>query len=155
MVLVAQYSCKSKIFGGETKTPTVKQVAQLPPVSYVPEPITQVPQESYNNEEGCWVCFAFVEFEDLEGVQKAIKASPIQLAGRQVYIEERRENNSGASRGGSKRVSGHARGSTVDSSFSGLNEKDRSLVAEQQNTSAGLYKYVSLGSKSSGSSGYN
>ncbi|GJY53682.1 putative G3BP-like protein [Tanacetum coccineum] len=75
-------------------------VAQLPPISYVPEPITQVPQESYNNEEGCWVCFAFVEFEDLEGVQKAIKASPIQLAGRQVYIEERRENSSGASRGG-------------------------------------------------------
>nr|GEW45584.1 DExH-box ATP-dependent RNA helicase DExH14 [Tanacetum cinerariifolium] len=37
----------------------------------------------------------------------------------------------------------------------GLNEKDRSLVVEQQNTSASLYKYVSLGSKSFGSSGYN
>ncbi|GJT17421.1 putative G3BP-like protein [Tanacetum coccineum] len=77
-----------------------KPVAQLPPVSYVPEPITQVPQESYNNEEGCWVCVAFVEFEDLEGVRKAIKASLIQLAERQVYIKERRENSSGASRGG-------------------------------------------------------
>ncbi|GJV91395.1 putative G3BP-like protein [Tanacetum coccineum] len=46
------------------------------------------------------VCFAFVEFEDVSGVHKAIEASPIQLAGRQVYIEERRANSSGGSRGG-------------------------------------------------------
>ncbi|XP_023514584.1 putative G3BP-like protein [Cucurbita pepo subsp. pepo] len=44
------------------------------------------------------VCYAFVEFEDILGVQNALKASPIQIAGRQVYIEERRPN-SGAARG--------------------------------------------------------
>jgi len=55
------------------------------------------------------VCYAFVEFEDLIGVQNALKASPIQLAGRQVYIEERRPNSSGISRGG--RRGGRGRGS--------------------------------------------
>ncbi|XP_076945336.1 nuclear transport factor 2-like [Bidens hawaiensis] len=58
------------------------------------------------NRKDVGVCFAFVEFEDLEGVQKAIEASPIQLAGRQVYIEERRTNSSGGSRGGRGRGSG-------------------------------------------------
>ncbi|KAG8370842.1 hypothetical protein BUALT_Bualt13G0025400 [Buddleja alternifolia] len=47
------------------------------------------------------VCYAFVEFEDVQSVRNAIEASPIQLAGRQVYIEERRPNAGGASRGGS------------------------------------------------------
>ncbi|KZV27514.1 hypothetical protein F511_04565 [Dorcoceras hygrometricum] len=51
------------------------------------------------NRKDTGVCYAFVEFEDVQSVQNAIKASPIQLAGRQVYIEERRPN-SGASRGG-------------------------------------------------------
>ncbi|CAJ1899420.1 unnamed protein product [Sphenostylis stenocarpa] len=46
------------------------------------------------------VCYAFVEFEDIIGVQNALQASPIQLAGRQVYIEERRPNSVGAARGG-------------------------------------------------------
>ncbi|PON44372.1 Splicing factor-like protein [Parasponia andersonii] len=46
------------------------------------------------------VCYAFVEFEDMLGVRNALKASPIQLAGRQIYIEERRPNSSGISRGG-------------------------------------------------------
>ncbi|KAJ7977176.1 Nuclear transport factor 2 family protein with RNA binding domain [Quillaja saponaria] len=50
------------------------------------------------NEIG--VCYAFVEFEDTSGVQNAIQASPIQLAGRQVYIEERRPNSSSTARGG-------------------------------------------------------
>lgn len=57
------------------------------------------------------VCFAFVEFEDVSGVHKAIEASPIQLAGRQVYIEERRANSSGASRGGRGRGGARGRGS--------------------------------------------
>ncbi|CAL5436502.1 unnamed protein product [Camellia sinensis] len=52
------------------------------------------------NRKDIGVCYAFVEFEDLHAVQNAIKASPIQLAGRQVYIEERRANVGGASRGG-------------------------------------------------------
>ncbi|XP_041008021.1 nuclear transport factor 2 isoform X2 [Juglans microcarpa x Juglans regia] len=51
------------------------------------------------------LCYAFVEFEDLMGVQNALKASPIQLAGRQVYIEERRPNSSSAYRGGNLNVS--------------------------------------------------
>ncbi|KAF4378179.1 hypothetical protein CsatB_025036 [Cannabis sativa] len=48
------------------------------------------------------LCYAFVEFEDILGVHNALKASPIQLTGRQVYIEERRPNSYGAgiSRGG-------------------------------------------------------
>ncbi|KAL5562005.1 hypothetical protein UlMin_031752 [Ulmus minor] len=54
------------------------------------------------------VCYAFVEFEDILGVHNALKASPIQLAGRQVYIEERRPNSSGVSRGGRR---GRGRGS--------------------------------------------
>ncbi|PRQ25716.1 putative nucleotide-binding alpha-beta plait domain, nuclear transport factor 2, NTF2-like protein [Rosa chinensis] len=45
------------------------------------------------------VCYAFVEFEDMAGVHNALKASPIHLAGRQVYIEERRPNSTGAARG--------------------------------------------------------
>ncbi|XP_023547891.1 putative G3BP-like protein [Cucurbita pepo subsp. pepo] len=53
------------------------------------------------------VCYAFVEFEDILGVQNALKASPIQIAGRQVYIEERRPNSSSA-RGGRR---GRGRGS--------------------------------------------
>ncbi|KAI3678772.1 hypothetical protein L6452_38075 [Arctium lappa] len=70
------------------------------------------------NRKDVGVCFAFVEFEDVGGVQKAIEASPIQLAGRQVYIEERRANSSGSSRGGTGggRGGGRGRGSYNDSS---------------------------------------
>ncbi|KAJ9169672.1 hypothetical protein P3X46_017834 [Hevea brasiliensis] len=53
-----------------------------------------------NRKDVVGVCYAFVEFEDLASVQNAIKASPILLAGRQVYIEERRPNSGIASRGG-------------------------------------------------------
>lgn len=52
------------------------------------------------------VCYAFVEFEDVVGVQNALQASPIQLAGRQIYIEERRPSSSGAARGGRGRGRG-------------------------------------------------
>ncbi|KAF3952530.1 hypothetical protein CMV_021917 [Castanea mollissima] len=45
------------------------------------------------------VCYAFVEFEDMTGVQNAIKAGSLQIAGRQVYIEERRPNSNIPSRG--------------------------------------------------------
>lgn len=64
------------------------------------------------------ICFAFVEFEDVSGVQKAIEASPIQLAGRQVYIEERRTNTSNSSRGG-RGGGGRGRGSYNDASSRG------------------------------------
>ncbi|GLT41309.1 hypothetical protein SLA2020_153840 [Shorea laevis] len=61
-----------------------------------------------NRKDVPGVCYAFVEFEDILAVQNAIKASPIHLAGRQVYIEERRPNTSGI-RGG--RRGGRGRGS--------------------------------------------
>ncbi|KAK3405179.1 nuclear transport factor 2 [Eucalyptus grandis] len=46
------------------------------------------------------VCYAFVEFEDLFGVQNALKASPVMVAGKPVYVEERRANTTGGVRGG-------------------------------------------------------
>ncbi|XP_057781801.1 nuclear transport factor 2 [Salvia miltiorrhiza] len=51
------------------------------------------------------VCYAFVEFEDIQSVRNALKASPIQLGGRKVYVEERRPN-SGAARGGRSGIRG-------------------------------------------------
>lgn len=54
------------------------------------------------------VCYAFVEFEDIAGVQNAITASSVEIAGRQVYIEERRANSNNPSRGGRR---GRGRGS--------------------------------------------
>ncbi|XP_031397721.1 nuclear transport factor 2-like isoform X2 [Punica granatum] len=44
------------------------------------------------------VCYAFVEFEDMVGVHDAVKAATAQVAGRQVYIEERRPNSNIPSR---------------------------------------------------------
>ncbi|XP_028185976.1 probable splicing factor, arginine/serine-rich 3 isoform X2 [Glycine soja] len=38
------------------------------------------------------VCYAIVEFEDMTGVRNAVKAGSVEVAGRQVYIEERRPN---------------------------------------------------------------
>lgn len=38
------------------------------------------------------ICYAFVEFEDVAGVQNAIKASTVQVSGHQLYIEGRRPN---------------------------------------------------------------
>ncbi|KVI00416.1 putative G3BP-like protein isoform X2 [Cynara cardunculus var. scolymus] len=52
------------------------------------------------------VCYAFVEFEDITGVQNAIKASTAEIAGQQVHIEGRRPNRSNAYRGGRGRGRG-------------------------------------------------
>ncbi|KAI9195753.1 hypothetical protein LWI28_017747 [Acer negundo] len=54
------------------------------------------------------VCYAFVEFEDMTGVHNAVNAGSAQVAGRQVYIEERRPNSNIPSRGGRR---GRGRGS--------------------------------------------
>ncbi|WJX10832.1 hypothetical protein P8452_01509 [Trifolium repens] len=54
------------------------------------------------------VCYAFVEFEDMSGVHNAVKAGSVEIAGRQVYIEERRPNSNIPSRGGRR---GRGRGS--------------------------------------------
>ncbi|CAN8247863.1 unnamed protein product [Cochlearia groenlandica] len=53
------------------------------------------------------VCYAFVEFEDMTSVENAIKASPIYLGGRQVYIEGRRPNPAGVRRGGGRGRGGY------------------------------------------------
>ncbi|CAN6242097.1 unnamed protein product [Urochloa humidicola] len=46
-------------------------------------------------------CYGFVEFEDASAVQTAIEASPVMIADRQCYVEEKRTTGSrGASRGG-------------------------------------------------------
>ncbi|KAI7735639.1 hypothetical protein M8C21_005186 [Ambrosia artemisiifolia] len=63
------------------------------------------------NRKDVGICFAFVEFEDISGVHKAIEASPIQLAGKQVYIEERRANSSSSSSRGGRGRGGRGRGS--------------------------------------------
>ncbi|KAM7261444.1 hypothetical protein ACFE04_008811 [Oxalis oulophora] len=47
------------------------------------------------------ICYAFVEFEDMTGVQNAIEAGSTHVAGRPVYIEERRPNCFIPSRGAS------------------------------------------------------
>ncbi|KAF5752424.1 Nuclear transport factor 2 family protein with RNA binding domain isoform 1 [Tripterygium wilfordii] len=39
------------------------------------------------------VCYAFVEFEDISGVHNAVRVGTAQVAGRPVYIEERRPNS--------------------------------------------------------------
>ncbi|KAL2456200.1 Nuclear transport factor 2 (NTF2) family protein with RNA binding (RRM-RBD-RNP motif) domain [Forsythia ovata] len=66
------------------------------------------------NRKDADVCYAFVEFEDVQSVQNAIKASPIQLAGKLVYIEERRpNNNSSTSRGRGRGRGGHFGGRTL------------------------------------------
>ncbi|KAK9069016.1 hypothetical protein SSX86_013132 [Deinandra increscens subsp. villosa] len=73
-----------------------------------------------NRKVDVGICFAFVEFEDLEGVQKAIEASPIQLAGRQIYIEGRRANSNGGIRGGrGGRGGGRGRGDTSRGRYGG------------------------------------
>ncbi|WOL09942.1 G3BP-like protein isoform X2 [Canna indica] len=53
---------------------------------------------SIRSRKEAGVFYAFIEFEDAIGVQNALKASPIQLNGRMIHVEERRPNN-GATRG--------------------------------------------------------
>ncbi|CAI9776650.1 unnamed protein product [Fraxinus pennsylvanica] len=65
------------------------------------------------NRKDADVCYAFVEFEDVQSVQNAIKASPIQLAGNPVYIEERRPNTISTSRGMGRGRGGRFGGRTL------------------------------------------
>ncbi|CAM0911501.1 unnamed protein product [Alopecurus aequalis] len=46
--------------------------------------------------------YAFVEFEELSGVHNALRASPLEINGRQIYVEERKPNSGirGGRRGG-------------------------------------------------------
>ncbi|GMJ02009.1 hypothetical protein like AT5G43960 [Hibiscus trionum] len=54
------------------------------------------------------ICYAFVEFEVMASVRNAVQAGSAQVAGQQVYIEERRPNSYIPSRGGRR---GRGRGS--------------------------------------------
>uniref|UniRef100_A0ACD5UTI1 Uncharacterized protein n=1 Tax=Avena sativa TaxID=4498 RepID=A0ACD5UTI1_AVESA len=53
------------------------------------------------------VFFGFVEYENMSGIQNALHASPIELNGRQVFVEERRPNSI-IFRGGGRRGRGRA-----------------------------------------------
>ncbi|VFQ93780.1 unnamed protein product [Cuscuta campestris] len=58
------------------------------------------------------ICYAVVEFEDVQGVCNALKVSPIKLNGRQVHIQERRQvnkNNTSRGREGAGRAGGRGR----------------------------------------------
>ncbi|KAL0456903.1 UNVERIFIED_CONTAM: Nuclear transport factor 2 [Sesamum latifolium] len=50
------------------------------------------------------VCYAFVEFEDITGVQNAIKASTVQIGAHQLHIEGRRPNRNISTRGEEREV---------------------------------------------------
>ncbi|KAL5215909.1 hypothetical protein ABZP36_007310 [Zizania latifolia] len=63
------------------------------------------------------VFFGFVEYEDMSGIHNALRASPIELNGRLVYVEERRPN-SGVYRGG-RRGRGRAADSSKDGRYDG------------------------------------
>ncbi|KAG6420042.1 hypothetical protein SASPL_116557 [Salvia splendens] len=52
------------------------------------------------------VCYAFVEFEDISGVQNAVKASMVNIGGYELYIEGRRPNRNNPIRGGRTRGRG-------------------------------------------------
>ncbi|CAK9167393.1 unnamed protein product [Ilex paraguariensis] len=52
------------------------------------------------------VRYAFVEFEDTTGVQNAVEASTVQIAGHQLYIEGRRANRNNSFQGGRGRGRG-------------------------------------------------
>ncbi|CDP03794.1 unnamed protein product [Coffea canephora] len=78
-----------------------------------------------NNRKEIGVCYAFVEFEDVQSAQNAVKASPIKLAGRQVYVELRKPSIGSTTRGGRRgrgrggRLGGRfGRGSNLDSNDS-------------------------------------
>ncbi|CAL9780784.1 unnamed protein product [Musa acuminata subsp. burmannicoides] len=58
---------------------------------------------SIRSRKEAGVFYAFIEYEDATGVQNALKASPIQLNGRLIHVEERRPNG-GASRGSKQYV---------------------------------------------------
>ncbi|XP_040379456.1 nuclear transport factor 2-like isoform X2 [Oryza brachyantha] len=54
------------------------------------------------------VFFGFVEYEDMSGIQNALSASPIELNGRLVHVEERRPNSGIYRGGGARRGRGRA-----------------------------------------------
>ncbi|XP_051207990.1 nuclear transport factor 2 [Lolium perenne] len=75
--------------------------------------------------------YAFVEFEELSGVHNALRASPLEINGRQIYVEERKPNSGirggrrggrggrfGGSSGGGGGARGYARGDEYNNNSS-------------------------------------
>lgn len=70
--------------------------------------------------------YAFVEFEELSGVHNALRASPLEINGRQIYVEERKPNSGirGGRRGGGRgRFGGSGRGYARGDEYSGSRGK--------------------------------
>ncbi|VAI75033.1 unnamed protein product [Triticum turgidum subsp. durum] len=70
--------------------------------------------------------YAFVEFEELSGVHNALRASPLEINGRQIYVEERKPNSGirGGSKGGGRgRFGGSGRGYARGDEYSGSRGK--------------------------------
>lgn len=63
-----------------------------------------------NRQDG-GACYAFVEFEDAQSAQNAVKASPLKMAGRQIFIEMRKPSTNATTRGG--RRGGRGRGGRI------------------------------------------
>ncbi|KAJ8511873.1 hypothetical protein OPV22_002307 [Ensete ventricosum] len=73
---------------------------------------------SIRSRKEAGVFYAFIEYEDATGVQNALKASPIQLNGRLIHVEERRPNV-GASRGRRSRGRGGSQSEVPRGRFGG------------------------------------
>ncbi|KAF3457829.1 hypothetical protein FNV43_RR02489 [Rhamnella rubrinervis] len=101
---------------GEIKSVYVRNLPPTVSVSEIEEEFKKFGKLKYpegvviRSRKDVGVCYAFVEFEDMSGVQNAVKAASVEIAGRQVYIEERRPNSNIPSRVG-RTVRGRGRGS--------------------------------------------
>ncbi|XP_052189345.1 nuclear transport factor 2-like [Diospyros lotus] len=80
------------------------------------------------NRKDIGVCYAFVEFEDITGVQNAIKASMVEIGGQEVFIEGRRANRANVSRGGRR---GRGRGGYLEAPRGRFNSRSYSRVNGQ------------------------
>ncbi|KAK1284219.1 hypothetical protein QJS10_CPB21g00170 [Acorus calamus] len=105
---------------GESRSVYVRNLPSTVSVSEVEQEFLKFGRLSLDgvvirNPKELGTCYAFVEFEDVVGVQNAIKGSPIQLGGRQVHIEERRPS-SNSTRGGRR---GRGRGGYQTESLRG------------------------------------
>ncbi|KAH7521997.1 hypothetical protein FEM48_Zijuj07G0091100 [Ziziphus jujuba var. spinosa] len=89
---------------GEIKSVYVRNLPPAVSVSEIEEEFKNFGKLKYpegvviRSRKDVGVCYAFVEFEDISGVQNAVKVATVQIAGRQVYIEERRPNSNIPSR---------------------------------------------------------
>uniref|UniRef100_A0A0D9W722 NTF2 domain-containing protein n=1 Tax=Leersia perrieri TaxID=77586 RepID=A0A0D9W722_9ORYZ len=92
---------------------------QVQPVHEKPNPDTHDEDEVYvrnlspstsvfDLEKEAGVFFGFIEYEDISGIRNALRASPIELNGRLIHVEERRPNSGVYRVGGAQRGRGRA-----------------------------------------------